>query len=245
MGSLRDWVPLLSELVWPLFIGGVFVAFRAQVGRLFEALVAAVGEGRAVELGDWLKIGEKTAIGDLGGATAQADAGDGPERIDISVEKVGGYRDFVEKSSYSVLEDVRQQLQRDPRRRIDVLLVTSGKRYDAQLLARYISTLGIRFVVFERDGRFDGWLDAGMFNAQLPTQEQSLAYDDLRSGLLGIHTDRVAPDASALAVLRTMDDARSEFVAVVDDDRFRFIAERGGILSRLMTSALLARAPGR
>ncbi len=41
-------------------------------------------------------------------------------------------------------------------------------------------------------------------------------------------------------VLRAMDKTKSENIAVVDEGRFHFIANRGNILSKLLTSTLLA-----
>lgn len=234
MGNAKDWVPLFSQLVWPLFILVLLWSFSDQVKGLLGRVDQAIGEGRAVAVGDWLKIGEKTSIADLSSQRAADVGGD----IDLSMESVGGYQDFVEKSSYGVLERLRTQLHDAPTQRIDVLLVTAGKKYSTKLLSSYVSTLGIRFIVFQQQKQFDGWMDAGLFNSQLPTRDSAWTYQKLHEELIGIRRDSVLPSASAVEVLKAIDQSNSENIAVVDDGRFRFIANRGNILSKLLTATL-------
>jgi len=234
MDQLRDWIPFFSELVWPLFLIGLLVIFRDQVLKIFARIEQAISEGRSVQVGDWLKIGEKISIAELSSRRA-FEVG---EKIDLSMESIGGYRDFVEKSSYAVLEKLREQLRRSPTQRIDVLLITANRQYSTKLLSSYITTLGIRFVVFEDNGRFQGWIDAGLFNSQLPTQDETWPYSRLWSELIGIRQDSVAPVTSAIDVLKAMDMANTENMAVVEKERFRFIANRENILSKLLTSTL-------
>jgi CBS domain-containing protein len=154
------------------------------------------------------------------------------------VETVGGYKEFVEKSSFMVLEKLRRQLHNSPTQRIDVLLITSNKRYSIKLLSSYVSTLGIRFIVFQKQGAFDGWMDTGLFNSQLPTQDNAWSYDHLHSRLIGIRQDSVTSDTSAVEVLKAIDKGNTENIAVVDNDKFRFIVNRGNILSKLLTATL-------
>ncbi len=234
MGALKDWIPFFSTLVWPLFIALILVLFRNQIKSIIKKIIQAIGEGRSVQIGDWLRIGEKTTIAELAGRTT-AEVG---EALDISVDSVGGFEEFVEKSSYSVLENLRQKLQTAPTQRIDVLLIVSGKKYSSRLLRSYISDLAIRFVVFQKQNQFDGWIDAGMFNSQLPTMDVQMTYDDIRRDIIGIRKETVAPGDSSVAVLKAMDKSNLENIAVVDGDQFRFIAERGSILSKLITTTL-------
>lgn len=235
MGEIKDWIPLFSKLVWPLFISLLILLFNDQVRGAFSQVIEAVAEGRSVQVGDWLKIGEKTSIAELS-AKKGSEIG---QSLDISVESVGGYQEFVEKSSYSVLERIQSQLRESPGRRIDVLAVTSSKRYSSELLKSYITTLGIRFVVFQKNGEFDGWLEAGLFNSQLPGRDQLLSYATLRDHLLGVRTESVPSASSAIEVLKAMENVNAENIAVVDGGQFRFIADRGSILSKLMTASLL------
>ena len=235
MGQLKDWIPFFSGLIWPVFIIIVLLVFKEQVTNVFTRIESAIGEGRSVEVGEWLKIGEKTSIAELSSKRA-SEVG---QNIDISIESVGGYQEFVEKGSYVVLERLREQLRNSPTQRIDVLLVTSNKQYSTKLLSSYITTLGIRFVVFQNQNQFDGWIDSGLFNSQLPTnQDDSKSYEQLRSEILGIRQNKVSPSDSAVEVLKAMDQANTENIAVVENNQFRFIANRENILSKLITATL-------
>lgn len=234
MGALKDWIPFFSTLVWPLFIALILVLFRNQIKSVVKKIIQAIGEGRSVQIGDWIKIGEKTTIAEL----ADRKTAEVGEALDISVESVGGFEEFVEKGSYSVLDNLRRKLQASPTQRIDVLLIVSGKRYSSRLLRSYISELAIRFVVFEKQNQFDGWIDAGLFISQLPTMDAQITYDDIRSNIIGIRQETVAPDDASVTVLKAMDNANLENIAVVDDNKFRFIADRGSILSKLIMLTL-------
>ena len=237
MGEIKDWIPLFSKLVWPLFIALILILFRNHMISIIRKIIQAIGEGRSVEFGDWFKIGEKTSIAELSAKKA-SDVGD---ELDISVESVGGFEEYVEKSSESLLTRLRQKLRNSPTQRIDVLLVVSGKSYSTKLLSSYISTLAIRFVVFQKENQFDGWMDAGLFNSQLSTKDEQLTYDGIRAKLIGIRYETASPSDSSIDVLKAMDKANIENIAVVDSTRFRFIAERGSILSKLITATLFNR----
>ena len=231
---MKEWVPLFSQLVWPAFLIGLLVVFWKDAGGVIKRIEEAIVEGRSVQVGEWLKIGERTAIGEL----ASAGAAEIGEDVDLSVDAVGGYQDFVEKSSFEVLERLKSKLHQTPTQRIDVMLITSGRIYSTKLLSSYIASLGIRFVVFQDAGRFDGWMGAGLFNSQLPTQDDQWPYDRLRSELIGVSDASVSPAASAIDVLKAMDAAKVENMAVVDNGRFKFIANRESIIAKLLTASI-------
>lgn len=234
--GIAAWVPFFSKLVWPVLIVGLVIAFRGEAGALIKRIEEAIGEGRAVEVWDLFKIGERTSIA----ALAEVKAADVGRGIDLSVDRVGGFEEVVMKGSGALLDQLKRKLQEQPGARIDVMMVTSDQRYSTRLLGNYITSLGIRFVVFQEDGRFAGWIDAGLFNSQLPAgdRDRIVTYPDLRGQILGISQDAVAPGASALEVLKAMEQARSENIAVVDDGTFKFMVSRESIIAKLLTATL-------
>ena len=234
--GISAWVPFFSKLVWPVLIVGMVIAFRGEAAALIKRVEEAIGEGRAVEVWDLFKIGERTSIGTLAEVKA-TDVGSG---IDLSVDRVGGFEEVVRKGSSRLLDQLKRKLQESPGARIDVMMVTSDQRYSTKLLGNYITSLGIRFVVFQEEGRFAGWIDAGLFNSQLPSGERDriVTYPDLRQKILGISQDSVPPDTSALEVLKAMEASRSESIAVVEGKDFKFMVSRESIIAKLLTATL-------
>lgn len=229
------WVPLLTKLVWPLFILVMLWVFQAQVRELYGVVVSGIKSGRAVEIAGLLKLGEaasRTAIGEL-------------SLPDLPVARVGTSSGVVRKGGSAQLEAIQQELEDNPGRSIDTLLVPDGITYSIPLLKEYIGTLGLRYVVFQHDGRFDGWLPAGPFVAQLPEGRQSIGYDELRATVFGVSPESVEPTASTREVLERMQALHLDSLPVVDaEGRWLSFANRGEILSQLL-SALLLEKTGR
>lgn len=240
---MKDWVPLFSKLVWPVLLLLAVIVFNKQAGEVYSEVIRAIKEGRGVKIGSFLELSERakaTNIQELAGSKVTLDAVRGP-----SAEVV--------KGSMGLLQQLKTQLQRSPNQRIEVLKIVDGPRYSAKVIEQYITTLGVRYVVFERQGQFDGWIDAGVFLAQLtsedrqrsgPGQEFPYEYSQIRSIVTGVTTDSVPPDTSAKDVLERMQEKHVDRMAVVSGDKkFKFIVEREDILGKLMTSLLLEQKP--
>jgi CBS domain-containing protein len=233
---LESWIPLFSKLVWPAVAVGVVAVYHDETGRLLDNFNNAIGAGRSVKVADWLEIGAGTPIGQL----VQASAADVGKEIDISVNRVGGYEEFAFKGSAEFLAQLQQQLRESPGKTIDVLMIVSGHEYSTKLLRSYVAGLGIRYVVFAEGDRFVGWMDAGLFNSQLPSPEldERWPYERLHDELLGLHTQSAAPTTSALDVLKLMESQKLESIAVVDDGRFKSIVSREGIIAKLLMASV-------
>jgi len=159
-------------------------------------------------------------------------------RFSMSVSEVAGYESILEKGSMELLEEVRRRLSEQGAATIDNLKVVQGHDYVAQVLNAYIATLGIKFVIFDAGGDLDGWVPASTFAAQL--QPDTYSYDRLRTEILGIRTERVPADATLGEVLEVMAEKHLDNIAVVDaDGAFKFMANRGDLLTELIGSALL------
>jgi hypothetical protein len=237
--SIRDFMPLVEKLIWPVFIVIMILAFSREARDFYGILKQRLSEGASIKIGGFLELGEKaseTEIGQLGFAN-------------LRIEAIGGPAEAVAKESLGALDRLRQEIRASPNRRIDTLRVDDGKVYSATLLKDYVSTLGVRFIVFERGGNFDGWMDAGVFVSQLALlrpgaspgelAQANLPYAEIRSQMAGVSRESALPTDSAKQVLQKMQKLHLEQLPIVKDNRFVFFANRGEILSSLMTSYIL------
>ena len=234
--GIADWVPLFSELVWPIFVLVLILLFREQVGAAFRQVLAAVGEGRAVQIGDWLRIGEATTIDQLEAPNRETE----PSSLDISVEHLGLDYGAATKGTATELQQLRGRLERNPGKRIEVLLITDRLSYSTEMIKRYIATLGVRYLVFLSNGLFDGWIEASVFVLQLPDNDEHCMYRDLRNSIVGIADANVSREENVLNILRRMEEMNIESLAVVENGLFQFMVNRGTILSKLMTRSLVS-----
>jgi hypothetical protein len=155
--SIKDWIPLINKLVWPVFVVLLLLLFQAQVREIYKVLLDSMKAGRSIKVGGFLELGELakgTRISQL-------------SFNNISIEGVGGSEGVVRKGSVSYLEKLQDELRQHPSSRIDTLLKTDDISYSPELIRKYIGTLGLRFVVFQMSDRLDGWMSSTTFVAQL------------------------------------------------------------------------------
>ena len=192
--GISHWIPLITKLVWPFFIVMVILVFNQQVSDIYNIVLESIKSGRSVEIGGFLKLGEaanQTQIGDL-------------SYEDISIKGIGGPAGVVRKSTSSHLIKLQQELRDNPLKIINTLLLPNRITYSVDLLRQYISTLGLRFVVFQQNGKFDGWISASTFVAQLQEERGTIDYDELRRRIVGISEQTVNQNDSAKQVLGKM-----------------------------------------
>ncbi|MFT5312739.1 MAG: hypothetical protein ACI8Z9_001220 [Paraglaciecola sp.] len=228
--KLSDWIPLITKLVWPLIIIVSLVVFHQQATEIYNVVLKSIKSGRSVEIGGFLKLGNaatKTQISDLAFEN-------------ISIKGIGGSGGVVRKSSGSHLVTLQQEIRDNPLKTIDTLLLPDNIKYSVDLLKQYIGTLGLKFVVFQQGGQFDGWISSSTFVAQLPAQSITLDYDQLKSSVVGINQQTVSPELSAKKVLEKMQSLHIDSIPVVDaKQRWLFFANRGEILAGLITTMIL------
>lgn len=237
--SIKDFVPLVEKLIWPVFIVIMLLSFSREARDIYGILKQRLSEGASIKIGGFLELGEKaseTEIGQLGFAN-------------LRIEAIGGPAEAVSKESLGALDRLRQEIKASPSRRIDTLRVDDGKIYSPTLLRDYVSMLGVRFIVFESGGNFDGWMDAGVFVSQVALlrpgaspgelAQANLRYAEIRGQMAGISKESALPSDSAKQVLQKMQKLHLENLPIVKDNRFVFFANRGEILSGLITSYIL------
>lgn len=237
--AIKDFLPLVEKIIWPVFIVIMIFSFSGEAKDLYAILKKRLSEGASVKIGGFFELGEKaseTEIGQLGFAN-------------LRIEAIGGPAEAVSKESFGALDRLRQEIKAAPNRRIDALRVDDRKIYSTTLLKDYVGTLGVRFIVFEAGENFDGWMDAGIFVSQLALlrpgaspgelAQANLSYAEIRGQMAGISKESALPSDSAKQVLQKMQKLHLENLPIVKDNRFVFFANRGEILSSLMTSYIL------
>lgn len=226
----QDWVQLISKLVWPLFIVIFLVIFDQETKEVYNVLLKGIKSGRSVEIGGFLKLGvaaNQTKITEL-------------SHKNISIMGIGGSSGVVRKSTGNQLSILKQELENNPLQSINTLLVPDNINYSVDLLKQYISTLGLRHVVFLKKGKFDGWISTSSFVAQLPKNITTMDYLTLRKTIIAVNQQTVNGNDSAKSVLEEMQRLHIDSIPVVDNDgNWLFFANRGEILARLMTTIIL------
>ena len=227
---MKDWIPLLTKLVWPVIIFILLVTYKSEVKEVYSMMLKRIEEGGKVSIAGVLELGEiatKTEIKDLSLNNLSIEGGEG-----------------VTKESMVELENLQEQIGSNPKKIINTLIINDRiQRYSVSLLKKYISTLSLSYVVFLQHSEFIGWMNSGAFVIQLPSedQDQIVRYDSLRA-FKGMNSYYVHPTASTKQVLEKMQELHIDSIPVVDDHKqWLFFANREEILARLMTNILLAK----
>ena len=58
METLSPWIPILQQLIWPVFIILILAVFRQKVEGLYNLVIDRVSAGGSLKIGNWLEIGE-------------------------------------------------------------------------------------------------------------------------------------------------------------------------------------------
>jgi CBS domain-containing protein len=157
----------------------------------------------------------------------------------LTMEAVGGSSEILEKGS---LQDLTQS-QLQGAGRIDQIGVSSGHVYSGDLLLAYISRLAPKFVIFRNADKLEAWIDTGLFAAQLNNHE-SYPYERLVETIRGLRRESISKGATARDALDAMQKLHLDHLPAVDDgQRFQFMLSRDEILSKVVTSVVLAPPP--
>jgi hypothetical protein len=227
---MKDWIPLLTKLVWPAIIAILLIAYKSEVKDVYSMILERIKEGGKVSIAGVLELGEiatKTEIKDL-------------SLNNLSIEGGGG----VTKDSSHELTKLQKQIENNPKKVINTLIIDDKiQYYSVSLLKQYISTLSLTYVVFLQQTKFIGWMNSGAFVVQLPPEDRDnfIKYDSL-TAFNGINDYYIRPTASTKEVLEKMQELHIGSIPVVDENRqWLFFANREEILARLMTTILLSK----
>jgi hypothetical protein len=234
VSGFASWVPFFSELIWPLFFGILVFVFQKQIGTAYKEIINAIKEGRAVKFGNWIAIGERTTIGQLVGKKQDLEH----RTYELTAIDMSQNEEDVVKGSAQKLSQIQERVRLNPGMRITVLSITNNVSFYTEMLKKYISTLGVRYVVFKNYGKFDGWIEASTFVAQLPPNT-AFSYQQLKSHINGIVMDKIPVNENAIKILKKMEEKNLDSLAVLENEKFLFMVSRGLILSKLMTRSLV------
>ncbi|MFQ5822551.1 MAG: hypothetical protein ACE5JB_00685 [bacterium] len=229
---MKDWIPLINKLVWPVILGILLLIFRSEVSEIYTVSLDRIKSGGSFEIGGFLKLGEtatKTEIREL-------------SFDNLSIAGIGGAEGVVRKGSRSALLKLQADLAKSPTKTINTLLLLDDiQNYSVKLLKEYISTLGLHFVVIQQRNKFVGWMNSASFVAQLPSHLDKVRFDELKN-MSGVSKHSVGPGTTAKEVLEEMQKLHLDSLPVVDDTgKWLFFTNRGEILARLMTSIILSK----
>lgn len=226
-GKVGIWISLLSKLIWPVFIVILLVIYSKSIGEAYDVVLESIKSGRSMKIG----------ILELGQAADKTEIRSFPYE-EMSTIVIEGPAGFVEEAEIENLNKIKQELEENPSRTIDTLMVKDKVIHTSDRLKRAIAKFGLRYVVFEKNGKFDGWILSSNFVAQLPPG--SVSYDELKKSIVGIRNQTVSPDDSMKKVLGTMLDLHTDSLPVVDSGgKWKSFANRGEILGRLTTEIIL------
>lgn len=230
---MKEWVPFYTKLVWPVFFTIAIFFTYDEVSRVVSASVNRIEAGGGFKT-PWFELGQSAANTEISTLASS----------NLPIEALGGGSGVVRKSSENALRILQQQIEADPNRSIDTLLLTDGTQFSPDLIRRYVGTLGLRYVVFQQAGGFDGWMMASTLVAQLPDRDavEVITYDNLKASLRGIRNVTVRSETSVTDVLSQMQTLHMEVLPVVDDDRWLFFANRGEILSQMIAGLVVGGA---
>ena len=229
--KIIDWMPVISRLVWPFFIGVILLFFHAEVKEIYKAVMEG---GRGVKIAGIFELGEaanKTQVMDLSDSS-----------MSLRIDELGsGNSAAIEKGTYAYLDEVKRQVKRDPAIKLDTLIIKKGPTFYYPAIKEYVGSLGLQYVVFINSGKFEGWMDSSVFVAQLQGKK-TVQYDDLIRNIAGIRNYSVRPDDSVKVMLDKMDKYKSSSLPVVDkDNQWKFFVNRGEILARLLTRMMFSK----
>ncbi len=231
--SLKDWIPFFSSLVTPVFVIALIVWFKSDVGDFLNIIKRAVGEQeRSLEIGDWIKIGERARTTEI----STLNLGD----ISISLAEHDYEEWVIDKGDESLIEKLRQESEVHGGRPVDVMILKRGIRYSSEVLQKYVNLLGVKYILFMGDGEFEAWIPTGLFLGQLH-QRQTYPYDALKQEIIGLRQDSALPTASASDVLMLMQQKKTDSLAIVSSDgNYLFMVNKQDILAKLVAAMILS-----
>ncbi len=220
--ELKDYMPILSKLVYPALLLILALIFNKQFGEIYSELIT---KGRGGKIGGFFEISERannTKISLLSAKNLGIDV-----ISDFQPEDNQEASQMVTKSSEELLYRLREQLENNP----------NSKPYKTMVL-EYVYQLGVETIVFINNGKYEGLIESNLLLNQI-NENDYLSYQNMMSSILGINKSIINENKSSLEVLKLMEREGINKVGIVtDSQRLNFIAERETILSKLVTSMI-------
>lgn len=236
--TLTDWIPFFSSLVTPVFVVILIFWFRSDVADFLGIVKKAVGEQqRSLEIGDWIKIGERARTTEI----SKLDLGD----ISVSLSEHDYEEWVIEKGDESLIGKLRQESEKYGGKPVDVMILKKGIRYSSAVLEKYVSLLGVKYILFMGTGEFEAWIPSGLFMGQLRNRAL-YSYDDLKNDVIGLRTEFAHPSTTASDVLQQMQDSKTDHLAIVTQSaKYLYMVSKQDILAKLVSAMILTESGGK
>ena len=231
--TIKDWVPFFSSLVTPVFIVLLILWFRTDVADFIGIVKEAVGEQeRSLEIGDWIKIGERARTTEI----SKMDLGD----ISVSLAEHDYEEWVIEKGDESLIYKLREESEKHGGKPVDVMILKEGIRYSSVVLEKYVSLLGVKYILFMGRGDFDSWIPSGLFMGQLRSRA-IYSYDQLKRQIIGLRKEHAYPSSIASDVLQQMQDSKTDHIAIITkSQKYLYMVSKQDILAKLVSAMILA-----
>tara|TARA_B100000497_G_C7684883_1_gene414900 strand:- start:31 stop:693 length:663 start_codon:yes stop_codon:yes gene_type:complete len=210
------------------FVVIVLVVFQDKVNGLYDQVTK---EGRGIKVGNLIEISQSIKNTEIQTFASQ----------DLSIESVQNNFRVETKGGGGQLQLIKENIENSNLKNIDALRITSDKIYIRELLLDYVSTLGVKYILFENNGQFDGWMSSSIFSGQLLETEGNsrFRYNKLKNEFAGLQNDQIKPETKTSEVLKTMKAKGLDDIAVVEDGMFKYMINKQVIINELVANALL------
>jgi len=234
--ELKDWIPLISKLIYPFIALIVMFVYRAEIARFYNEKVMNENSDLSLEVAGFaLEIKQKagtTKVEELGFSSLGLKAISDNEFSENSQEEADNY---VTKSTH---EELRYLIQSNSEKvALETLILVSGKNFSSRLLHSYISRLGVKYVVFVDDGKYLGLIEAKLFESQL-SLNSVMSFEDLHSQLVGINKESLGKSSTVLDILDVMNSKNLSELAITEHGKLSYIVEREAIIAKLVASII-------
>ena len=229
--AIKDWIPLFSSLVTPIFVILLIIWFRSDVADFIGIAKKVVGEqGRSLET-PWIKIGERAKKTEI-------------SKLNLGVLSVSlidhDYEEWViDKGDEGLIDNLRKQSEEHGGKPVDVMILKKGIRYSSLVLEKYVNMLGVKYIIFMGEGKLESWIPAGLFMGQLRSRV-IYTYADLKNKIIGLRNEYAFPSSSASGVLKQMQDAQTDHIAIVTKNmKYLYMVSKQDILAKLVSAMIL------
>ena len=231
--QIKDWIPFFSALITPLFVILLVMWFKSDVGDFLQIAKKAVGEQeRSLEIGDWIKIGERARTTEI----STLNLGD----ISVSLADHDYEEWVIEKGDESLIDKLRAQSEKHGGKPVDVMILKQGIRYSAVVLQKYVSLLGVKYILFMGQGTFEAWIPAGLFMGQLQNR-RTYNYGELKQQIIGLRSEHAYPSSTTSDVLEKMQQAQTDHIAIITKNgKYLYMVSKQDILAKLVSAMILS-----
>jgi|GEM_PF-4093230 len=236
--ELKDWIPLISKLVYPIIAVIILLIYRTEISDFYDKKIMDENSDVKVAMAGFaIEIKQKakqTTVDELGFSNLGLQAISDSEFHPRSEEDAN---DFVTKSTSNELK--RLISENTDKSVYKSLILVSGKQFSLKLLRSYINQLGVKYIVFVENGEYAGLIESKLFINQFTEFNAIRSFNDLLNEIVGINTTSLSDRSTVLDILEIMNNNNLSQLAIIDQQqKLSYIVEREAIISRLVATII-------